>query len=379
MRIAIVNDLPMAVEALRRTIVAHGAHTIAWVAYGGEEAVARAAADTPDVVLMDMIMPGVDGVEATRRIMQATPCPILVVTATVEGNASRVYDALGHGALDAVNTPRLGRDGTLDGAAELLRKIAHIDLLRKVGRSENDVARSSGRAPPPTAEPAKAASRPDPNVDANEPAAPAASPAADAPPILAIGASTGGPQAIAAVLAALPRPWTPPILVVQHLGAEFVPGFGEWIAQHARMPVEIVHGRVQLREGTIHLAGREEHLVCDARRSATLKPGRPEELHCPSVDALFASLAAVGAVGVAVLLTGMGRDGAAGLLELRRRGWWTIAQDRATSVVWGMPGEACRLGAASETLPVTLIGAAIGAAFAREAWTSAGHGEGSRR
>src|SRR5262245_60790682 len=126
MRVGIVNDVPLAVEALRRVVASNKVHEIAWIAYDGEQAVQKCKADTPDLVLMDLIMPVMDGVEATRQIMQNSPCAILVVTATVTGNASKVFDAMGHGALDAVNTPVLGMSGSMEGAAALLSKMETI-------------------------------------------------------------------------------------------------------------------------------------------------------------------------------------------------------------------------------------------------------------
>src|SRR3990172_7762730 len=128
MRIAIVNDVTLAVEALRRVVLS-ARYEIAWTAYDGAEAVRKCSADTPDLILMDLLMPVMDGVEATRLIMQNSPCAILVVTATVSGNASKVFDAMGHGALDAVNTPVLGVSGHLEGAAQLLTKITTIGKL----------------------------------------------------------------------------------------------------------------------------------------------------------------------------------------------------------------------------------------------------------
>ncbi|MFM7144187.1 MAG: response regulator, partial [Alphaproteobacteria bacterium] len=132
MRVGIVNDLRLAAEALRRTVVAAPGLDVAWIAKDGAEAVGLCASDPPDVVLMDLVMPTMDGVEATRRIMRETPCPILVVTATVQGNLSKVYEAMSHGALDAVATPVLGRYGDVSGGDELVRKVRTI--ARLIGR-----------------------------------------------------------------------------------------------------------------------------------------------------------------------------------------------------------------------------------------------------
>ncbi len=130
-RIAIVNDVRMAAETLRRIVASLSDTEVAWIAENGQESVDKCRADRPDLVLMDLIMPVMNGVEATRRIMLESPCPILVVTATVSGNRNEVFEALGHGALDAVNTPVLGRDGSIAGADELLKKIRNIVLLRQ--------------------------------------------------------------------------------------------------------------------------------------------------------------------------------------------------------------------------------------------------------
>src|SRR5213595_2925163 len=129
MRIAIVNDMMMAVEAVRRVIATSSGHQLAWVALDGEEAVARSAEDTPDLILMDLIMPRVDGVEATRRIMRDNPCAIVLVTASVDDNSSKVFEAMGAGALDAVNTPVLEGVSSIDGAQPLLAKIETIRRL----------------------------------------------------------------------------------------------------------------------------------------------------------------------------------------------------------------------------------------------------------
>lgn len=339
MRIAIVNDLRLAAETLRRVVLSRPGTEVAWIAIDGQDALAKCKTDVPDLILMDMIMPVMDGVEATRRIMRECPCPIVVVTATVEGNASKVFDALGHGALDAVNTPRLGLGGNVEGGAELLRKIDLVEMLAK-----------------PT--------RPGPVRTT----APFLHPASGSAPLLAIGASTGGPQALVEVLSALPSPFHHPIVVVQHVGLEFVPGLADWLARQTSRPVRIVTDAELPVDGSVHLGGREAHLILDTsgRLANVAKPA--DRLHKPSVDVLFDSLASSGRRGVGVLLTGMGRDGAEGLLGLRKAGWWTIAQDRDSSVVWGMPGEAVRIGAAEEILPLSRIAPAIAAAFANRAW-----------
>jgi two-component system response regulator WspF len=129
MRIAIVNDMLLACEALRRVVLSVPEHQVAWTARDGAEAIERARADRPDLILMDLVMPRMNGVEATRRIMAESPCPILIVTATVGGPMNKVFEAMGHGALDAVNTPTLGPQGEVQGAAALLDKIATVGKL----------------------------------------------------------------------------------------------------------------------------------------------------------------------------------------------------------------------------------------------------------
>ena len=170
MRIALVNDMPIAIEALRRALAAAPRHTIAWIARNGAEAVQKCREDTPDLILMDLIMPVMDGVEATRQIMKNTPRAILIVTVTVHGNAPKVFDAMGYGALDAVDTPVLGVDGRTEGGGKFLEKIAIIDRLLSVGsQASNDWERRAGAAP-----------------------------------LVAVGASTGGPRALATMLGRLP-------------------------------------------------------------------------------------------------------------------------------------------------------------------------------
>jgi two-component system response regulator WspF len=340
-RVAIVNDLAMAREALRRVVLPIPDTEVAWIANDGAEALAKAKADRPDLILMDLIMPVMDGVEATRRIMREAPCPIVAVTATVEGNASRVYEAIGAGALDAVDTPQLGSGGAR-GDRALVGKIASVRRMRDAERMPVPKA-SAGKSPGPAAR-----------------AAQAAGPC----PLVAVGASTGGPQALATFLKGLSADAGACVLVVQHMDPAFLPGLADWLAAESGRDVRLAARGEAPAAGRVLIAGEELQMTLGADGRIAYSEGDPNAIHRPSVDALFAGLAAAGcAPGVAVLLTGMGKDGAAGMLALRQAGWRTLAQDEATSVVWGMPGAATAVGAAERTLPVGDLGAAAAEAL----------------
>jgi two-component system response regulator WspF len=333
MRIAIVNDVMMAVEAVRRVIATSSGHQLAWVALDGEEAVARSAADTPDLILMDLIMPRLDGVEATRRIMQNNPCAIVVVTASVSDNSSKVFEAMGAGALDAVNTPVLEGVSSTDGAQPLLAK---IETIRKLIGAPVVV---------------KPAARPELP----------AYPTPDLPEtLIAIGASAGGPAALAKVLSQLPEDFPAPVILVQHVDVQFAKGLADWLQYQTPLKVRIAQDGDQPVPGTVLLAGSDNHLIFSspARLSYVREPA--DYSYRPSVDVFFKSVERFweGTV-VAALLTGMGRDGAEGLRMLRTAGHHTIAQDRSSSAVYGMPKAAAELDAASEILPIDKIGARL--------------------
>ena len=333
MRIALVNDLPIALEALRRTVARIPGAAIAWTAMDGAEAVARCAQDRPDIVLMDLIMPVMDGVEATRRIMRQAPCPILVVTATVTGNAARVFEALGAGALDAIDTPNLSDPAGVERLCKRVQSIVRLSRPMTVPSMPLAVPIS------------RASSQPLPT------------------PAL-IGASTGGPQALRRVLMAWPSPPPFAAVIVQHLDAAFVPGLAEWLSRECRQVVRVAEPGQPALPGAVYLAGGTQHLLLDSRCVFRNQAGSPSDLHQPSVDALFEGVARAGlAPGVAAVLTGMGCDGARGLLELRRAGWTTLAQDQASSVIWGMPGAATQSDAAARVLGIDQIGPAILAHF----------------
>jgi two-component system, chemotaxis family, response regulator WspF len=331
MRIAIVNDLSMAVEVLRRLVRSVAGYQVAWTAADGAEAVEKCLRDRPDLILMDLIMPVMDGVEATCAIMREAPCAILVVTATVSGNASKVFEAMGCGALDAVATPVFGVEGRIEGAEALLRKIAVI------GRLISAVAPSAAAEPPARRRPAEGAAT-----------------------LVAVGASTGGPKALAAVLRGLPAELAAGVVIIQHLDVEFAGGLVEWLNAQSRLPVALAGEGVRPEAGRVYVAGTNDHLVVGLDQAFHYTEEPADYPYRPSVDEFFLSLARHWPVpGVGVVLTGMGRDGARGLLALRGGGWRTLVQNQATSVVYGMPKAAVEAGAAERVEPIERIAAVI--------------------
>ncbi|MBE0545581.1 MAG: chemotaxis response regulator protein-glutamate methylesterase [Verrucomicrobia bacterium] len=369
MRIAIVNDMFMAVEAMRRVLMKAGGHQVAWIARDGAEAVKRCAEDRPDLVLMDLIMPQMDGIEATRRIMAKTPCAIVVVTANVEESTSKVFEAMGAGALDAVNTPVLSEPGNLEGAKALLTKIGTISRL--IGSTEP--------SKPVSAHP-------------NTSRLPALLPKR----MVAIGASAGGPTALAKVLGALPERFPAAVVIVQHVDEQFAAGLADWLNSQTALPVRLAEVGDCPQAGTVYLAGRADHLVLNEHGRLGYTRFPENCWYRPSVDVFFRSVEkhwpgldspspptppspggtqgeggiSVGGEGrpvsvVGVLLTGMGRDGAEGLKALRNRGCFTISQDAASCAVYGMPKAAAELGAATEILALDKIGPRLTNMFAQ--------------
>lgn len=324
MRIAIVNDLPMAVEAMRRALSA-SPHQIAWTAADGVEAVAMCARDRPDLILMDLIMPRMNGVEATRRIMAQNPCAILIVTAGVEDNAAHVFAAMGQGAIDAVDTPLPGSGQDWPGARALLGKIDTLARLITEGEPPRRPVPAGAHAPV-------------------------------AGGLLAIGASAGGPAALASVLGGLPRDFPVATVIVQHVDARFAAGLADWLRQQCVLPVKLAAEGDTLRPGHVLVAGTDEHLVMKGRDRLGYVPDPADHPYRPSIDVFFGSAGQMwsGAL-VGVLLTGMGADGARGLKDLRQRGHHTIAQDKASSAVYGMPKAAAALDAATQILPLERI------------------------
>lgn len=325
MRIAIANDTPLAVEALRRALAVEPQYQLIWVAENGKEAERLCREDHPDLLLMDMLMPSMDGVEATRRIMRDTPCAILIVTADVERNMARVFDAMGAGALDVVAVPSLGPQHQLDGIL-IRRKIHNIAWMIGYKTSRN-ASTQAARVP-----------------------------SSRSLRLVAIGASAGGPAALVELLKNIPAGFPAAIVLVQHVDKVFAAGMARWLASESHMPVHLAQEGEILKPGEVVLAGTNNHLCLTADSRLVYRLESADQVYRPSIDVFFNSVAThCQGEAIGVLLTGMGRDGARGLRQMRERGFHTIAQDEASCAVYGMPKAAAALDAAVEILPLDKI------------------------
>lgn len=349
-RILVVEDSVTVRRHLCAVLAADPTIEIVGEAGDGKQAIEQCQELRPDVVSMDMILPLMSGLAATEYIMAYCPTPILVVSSSFNrGETFKTYDALAAGAVDVMEKPRGDEsDGTWEQrfveAAKLVSRVrvithprARLAALGKLKLERSAVL------------PARTGGRPRHQV-------------------LAIGASTGGPAAVVEILRALPPGFPLPVLLVIHLNEPFGTAFAAWLDGQANCPVSYAIDGMPLESarGSVVMAPPDHHLVVRGGR-LVLNSDAPRQWCRPSVDVLFESVALeYGSAAAAGLLTGMGRDGAAGLLEIRRAGGLTIAQDEATSVVFGMPREAALLGAAERVLPLGEIGPAFAALAAAD-------------
>ena len=335
-RVLVAEDSAVTREYLVYLLGEDPALEVVGTARDGLEAVERAESLKPDVILMDVHMPRLSGYEATRRIMQRTPLPIVMVSASIAPDeVAMTFAALEAGALTVVAKP-LGPDHpqqaeTARKLLETVRLMAEVKVVRRWPRRELPAA-----APPPLA-------KADRKVR-----------------VIAIGASTGGPPVVAEILKGLPPDLGAPILLVQHIAPGFTAGLAEWLGQVTRLAVKVAAANEPAGPGAVHVAPEGVQMGITAQGRIHLVDAPGEDGFRPSASYLFRSVAeAYGQSALGVLLTGMGRDGATGLRRLRDGGAATIAQDEETSAVFGMPQEAIRLGAAEYVLSPGQISAAI--------------------
>jgi two-component system chemotaxis response regulator CheB len=326
-RVLVAEDSMVTREYLVHLLSQDPALLVVGTVQNGLEAVEQAEQLRPDVILMDVHMPVMNGYEATRQIMERVPTPIVMVSSSMSRDEVAVsFEALKAGALTVLDKP--GGVGHPDSAktASQLREAVRLMAGVKVIRRWQRRARS---AAPPTL-PARVNS----NVQ-----------------LIALGASTGGPTVIAEILGGLPGNLSVPILAVQHIAPGFAAGLAEWVGRGTALRVKLAESGETAQPGTVYLAPHGSQMGITKGKRIHLTDGPAENSFCPSVSHLFQSVAeSFGQSAVGILLTGMGQDGAAGLLTLKQAGGMTIVQDEETSVIFGMPGEAVRLGAAQFVL-----------------------------
>lgn len=320
----------------------------------GQQAIDLCERLRPDVITLDMMLPVMNGLAVTEHIMAFCPTPIVIVSSSMNrGELSRTYDALAAGAVEVLDKP----SGDEPDDAWERRLVSLLKLVSRIKVVTHPRARLGLRRQTPGTE------RVEPSALAElVPAAPGPARAEPGYRLVAIGTSTGGPNALVDVLGRLPSTFPLPILLVIHIGRPFAAGFVEWLAGQSPLAVSAaVDGAPLPRrgEGRVVMAPPDVHLV--VRRGLLRLTSDPERHSCrPSVDVLFESIAQeLGSSAIACLLTGMGRDGAEGLRAVQQAGGMTIAQNERSSVVFGMPREAIQLGAANRVLALDEIGVAL--------------------
>ncbi len=346
-RVLVVEDSATVRDLLCNILLGDPDIELVGAAVDGEEAVTLCRAHRPDVVTLDLMLPRMNGLAATEQIMAYCPTPILVVSASFNrGEVFKTYDALAAGAVDVLEKPT-GHEPEGEWERRFLSTVKLVSRIRVITHLRARAGRPASNAPLPS-----------PSATAPAAALPAASKGTR---LVAIGASTGGPGAAVEVLRRLPLDIGLPVLFVLHINPQFGHAFADWLDGQSPWPARFPHDGEPLSAavGQVILAPPSRHMMLRGGR-IVLDDG-PERFSCkPSVDVLFESVAAdCGADAVAALLTGMGRDGAGGLLAIRNAGGTTIAQDEATSIVYGMPREAAMNGGASRILPLGDIGPAI--------------------
>jgi two-component system chemotaxis response regulator CheB len=331
-RLLVVEDSPSVREFLVYLFASDQSIRVIATASNGEEALEAVRIHKPDIIAMDLHMPKMDGYAATRAIMENHPTPIVIVTgsSTSPADTSATLTALEAGALAVMKRPPgIGHPDHIATARELIQTIKLMSEIKVVKRWAKPKS-----APPAT-----------PNSTFAEPGA------ARTVRIVAIGASTGGPLVLQQILSGLPRRFPLPLVIVQHIAEGFAEGFAEWLDSTTGFPTHIAEHGVVIQPGHAYVIPSGVHGSVDRQGRLVLKDDCAENGHCPSVSYLFREVAKTyGNEAIGILLTGMGQDGAAELGLLRSRGALTIAQDKQSSVVHGMPGAAIAQDAAMHVL-----------------------------
>ncbi|MGM0432487.1 MAG: chemotaxis-specific protein-glutamate methyltransferase CheB [Spirochaetota bacterium] len=332
-QILIVDDSNVTRAVLREILTSQPDMEVVGEASTGEEALEMAGRLRPDIITMDISMPGMSGMEAIELIMESFPAPILVVTSLDEADIA--YQAINHGALEVMKKPSF-RPSDQQALVERIRLLSQIKVIRHL-RSRTTIAEDQ------LSETLSALPKPKLNSI-----------------VVGIAASTGGPRALATILSSLPPHFAPPILIAQHIGGGFSAGLSSWLDHVSPLRVKLAVDGEKPLASHVYLPPDGRHLLLQADNTISLVPGQPKDRYIPSADRLFFSLASsYGRHTIGIVLTGMGNDGTQGLALLHKAGAVTIAQDEATSAVFGMPASAVKAGVIQSVLPLEKIPEAL--------------------
>ena len=339
-KVLVVEDSKVVSAYLVHLLLSDPKITVVGTAANGLEAIAAVERYRPDVITMDIIMPQMNGYEACSVIMQKFPTPIVVVTSLYDPSAVEVaFKALAAGALAVVAKPQA--PGHPDANRMIKDFLLNVKLM-----SEVKVVQRHHRIPY--------------EKEASPPVVSKVDTLGATTQIIVIGSSTGGQAANATILSALPKDFSIPILIVQHIAVGFIHALVDWLSHSCNLIVEVAINGEKPLPGHVYFAPDKFHLEINSRRLMTFASGEPENILCPSVDNLFNTVANVfGKNAVGVLLSGMGSDGADGLKKMHQNGALTIAQDEESCVVFGMPKQAIQRGAATHVLPPQAIAEAL--------------------
>jgi two-component system chemotaxis response regulator CheB len=342
-KVLITEDSPVIRQYLKYILDSDPDIEVVGTACDGEEAVKMVIASKPDVVTMDIHMPKMDGFQATRKIMETSPVPIVICSASWNPEeVEKTFRTMEAGAVAALEKPRgMGHPDSDASVGELLRTVKLMSGVKVVKRWSSDRKKSS---------------QPDAPVATRPKEAPFSRAVRSDVKLIAVGSSTGGPLVLQTLLSGLPGNLPVPVVIVQHIASGFLAGLCEWLGRTSGFPVRIPENGEKLLRGHAYLAPDKFQIAIDPQLKVVLTEDHSGQGLCPSVSHLFDSvLERFGKNVIGVLLTGMGKDGSFELKKLHDRGAFTIAQDKETSIVHGMPGEAIKLGGASVVLPSSEI------------------------
>ncbi len=340
-RVLIVDDSQMVRNVLQEIITQDPDLEVAGLAENGLRGVELCAELRPDVITMDVQMPEMDGFQATERIMAYTPTPILILSSALDQSQQYTsFQAISLGALDVMAKPDLTEAGFQGIAIQLRKKIKMLAKIRVIHHIRGKLSNLRQKSVPRETTPVRPVAVPDRRVFS----------------MVVIGASTGGPVALEKILSQLPQDFPLPLAVVQHITSGFIGSFVDWLNSRIKLRARQAQDREEPLPGNVYFAPDGAQLILSGGRFLLDRNAAPWGEHKPSVNHLFTSAAeSIGRELIAVLLTGMGSDGAEGMKKIQHQRGLTIAQDRHTSLIYGMPRAAVELGAVEMLMPLERI------------------------